>query len=139
MPFQVVSSTNRVEHQNRTRLIEGTINASLIWHFTLSSELTFTSLTLSLDGVPFASEDVVLTKFRDKFAVNFIQSSEISITLVISEVTAAHNGVFSCEVFAREQAQITWKSNVQVVVIGKIFLFERFFFLKDLTLLKYVN
>ncbi|XP_015749898.1 PREDICTED: interference hedgehog-like isoform X2 [Acropora digitifera] len=118
MPFQVVSSTNRVEHQNCTRLIEGTMNASLVWHFKLSSELTFVSLTLELNGSPIASETVVFTHFRDKYAVNSIQSSGIIITLVIFEVTAALNGIFSCHVFAREQAQLTWKSHVKVDVIA---------------------
>ena len=128
MPFQVVSSANRAEHQNQTRLIEGTINASLVWHFKLTSDLTFTSLTLELNRVPFASDTGVLTNFTDKYAVNLIQSSEIIITLVIFEVTAAVNGIFSCDVFARKQVQLTWKSNVQVDVVGKIFLCERFNF-----------
>ena len=128
MPFQVVLSGSRIEHQNRTRLIEGAINASLIWHFKLSSDLTFNSLTLALNRVPFASDTGVLTNFIDKYAVNLIQSSEIIITLVIFEVTAAVNGIFSCDVFARKQIQLTWKSNVQVDVIGKIFLCERFNF-----------
>ena len=122
MPFQVVSSTIRVEHQNCTRLIEGTMNASLVWHFKLSSELTFVSLTLELNGSPIASETVVFTHFRDKYAVNSIQGSEIITTLVIFEVTAALNGIFSCHVFAREQAQLTWKSHVEVDVVGKIFV-----------------
>ena len=86
MPFQVISSINRVEHQSQTRLIEGSINASLIWHFKLSSELTFVSLTLELNGAPVASETGLFTQFRDKYAVNLVQSSEIIITLVIFEV-----------------------------------------------------
>ena len=125
MPVQVVSSTNRVEHQNQTRLIEGTINASLIWHFELSSELTFVSLTLELNGAAIASETGVFTQFRDKYAVNLVQSSEIIVTLVIFEVTAVHDTIFSSEVFAREQGVISWKSNVQVDVFGKNFLCER--------------
>ena len=125
MLFQVVSSTNRVEHQNLTRLVEGTINASLVWHFNLSSDLTFVALTLTLDGATIASDIGVLTYVRDKYAVILIQSTEINITLVIFEVTVAHKGTFSCEVFARKQAQLSWKSNVQVDVVGKIFLCER--------------
>ena len=124
----MVTSTNRFEHQNQTRLIEGTINASLIWQFRLSSELTFVSSTLELNGAPIASDTGVFTQFRDKYAVNLVQSSEISVTLVIFEVTAAHDTIFSCEVFAREQGVISWKSNVQVDVFGKIFLCERFNF-----------
>ena len=123
MPFQVVSSTNRVDHQNQTRLIEGTINASLVWHFKLSSDLAFVALTLTLDGATIASDIGVLTNFRDKYAVILIQRTEIIITLVIFEVTAAHDSIiFSCEVFAQEQGVISWKSNVQVDVVGKIFL-----------------
>ena len=75
-----------------------------------------------MNGSPIASETVVFTHFRDKYAVNSIQSSGIIITLVIFEVTAALNGIFSCHVFAREQAQLTWKSHVEVDVIGKIFV-----------------
>ena len=124
MPYQVVSSANRVEHQNRTRLIEETINASLVWHFKLSSDLAFVALTLTLDGAAIASDIGVLTNFRDKYAVILIQSTEIIITLVIFEVTVARKGTFSCEVFARKQATLSWKSNVQVDVVGKIFLCE---------------
>ncbi|XP_067056838.1 fibroblast growth factor receptor 2-like isoform X2 [Acropora muricata] len=118
MPYQVVSSANRVEHQNRTRLIEETINASLVWHFKLSSDLAFVALTLTLDGAAIASDIGVLTNFRDKYAVILIQSTEIIITLVIFEVTVAHKGTFSCEVFARKQATLSWKSNVQVDVVA---------------------
>ena len=81
-----------------------------------------------LDGAPIAAEIGVLTQFRDKYGVNLVQSSEIIVTLVIFEVTAAHDTIFSCEVFAREQSILTWKSNVQVDVFGKIFLCEKFNF-----------
>lgn len=109
-------------HRNLTRLIEGTINASLSWDFSLSSDLTFDSVSLGLGAVGIAVVDgptiEVLEGFKDKYAINWIPNQRI--TLVIFRVTTEHNNTFVCEIIAKRGTKRTWTSNVQVDVVGKI-------------------
>ncbi|XP_015764606.1 PREDICTED: fibroblast growth factor receptor 3-like isoform X3 [Acropora digitifera] len=114
------SDSRQVVHRNRTRLIEGTINASLSWYFSLSSGLTLIGVNLKLETNGIAVVDnqkqEVSAGFKDKYAVNWIPKQRI--TLVIFKVTSEHNATFACEVVASGNAISTWKSHVQVYVVA---------------------
>ena len=116
------SDVPQVFHTNRTRLIEDTINASLSWYFSLSSGLTFAGLNLKLKTNTIAFVDnknqEVSAGFKDKYAINWIPNQRI--TLVIFKVTSEHNATFACEVVASGNAISTWKSHVQVYVVGRV-------------------
>ena len=119
----VQESDSRWEvHRNYTRLIEDTVNASLSWNFSLSAGLTFTGVNLILktDTIAFASNDKqgVSTGFKDKYAINWIPTQRI--TLVIFNVTIEHNATFVCEVVALGNGLSTWRSKVQVDVVGRV-------------------
>ncbi|XP_068686976.1 tyrosine kinase receptor Cad96Ca-like isoform X2 [Montipora foliosa] len=122
LPFQIVPDSDVVEHLNSTKLIEGTINATLSWQFSLS-EFTFESLTITFDGTAIAgvqsSGQGVNSGFKDKYELNWILGSQ-RVTLVIFQVTTAENGTFTCEVSAQTVGAFTatrWRSNIQVDVV----------------------
>ena len=125
LPFQIVPDSDVVEHLNSTKLIEGTINATLSWQFSLL-EFTFESLTITFDGTAIAgvrsSRQGVNPGFKDKYELNWILGSQ-RVTLVIFQVTTAENGTFTCEVSAQAVGAFTttqWRSNIQVDVVGKL-------------------
>ena len=101
-------------HRNRTRLIEGTINASLSWYFSLSSGLTLNGVLLKLktDNIAFATnqKQEVPAGFEDKYAIDWIPNQRI--TLVIFKVTSEHNATFACEVVATGNTISTWRSDM---------------------------
>ena len=119
----VQQSNSRQEvHRNYTRLIEDTINASLSWYFSLSSGLTFLGVNLKLETFNIAVVDYqnqeVLAGFKDRYAINWILKQRI--TLVILKVTSEHNATFGCEVVASGNGILTWRSQVQVDVVGRV-------------------
>ena len=124
LPVLIVqeSDSRQEVHRNCTRLIEGTINASVSWYFSLSSGLTFTGVNLRLKTVSIAlvnnNRQEVLAGFKDKYAIDWIPNQRI--TLVIFKVTSEHNATFACEVVASGNAISTWKSHVQVYVVGRV-------------------
>ena len=109
-------------HRNHTRLIEGTINAPLSWYFNLSSGLTFLGLNLKWGtdtiAVVNSQKQEVSAGFKDKCAFNWIPNQ--GITLVIFKVTTEHNATFACEVVALGNGIQTWRSHVQVDVVGRV-------------------
>ena len=109
-------------HRNRTRLIEGTINASLSWYFSLSSGLTLNGVNLKLktDYIAFANNQrqEVSAGFKDKYAINWIPNQRI--TLVIFKVTSEHNATFTCEVGSTGSIFSVFRSHVQVDVVGRV-------------------
>ncbi|XP_068734072.1 uncharacterized protein [Montipora capricornis] len=120
-PTQTISKPavgDAEEHLSRTSLLEGTINASLSWQFTLSSDLTFHGLALKFNDTPIAGEFQIEDNFRDKYAINWIPSERI--TLIIFHVTTEVNGIFACEVGAQspQGGLVTFKSKNQVDVIA---------------------
>ena len=116
------SDASLVIHRNNTKLIEDTINASLSWYFSLSSGLTFigANLRLKTDTIAFVDNQnqAVSAGFKDKYAINWIPNQRI--TLVIFKVTSEHNATFACEVLASENGISTWRSQVQVYVVGRV-------------------
>ena len=121
-PTQTISTPavgDPEEHPSSTSLLEGTINASLTWQFTLSSDLTFLALGLTFNDTSIGGQLQISDNFRDKYAINWIPSERI--TLMIFNVTTEVNGIFGCEVFAqiKQGGFATFRSNNQVNVIGK--------------------
>ena len=121
-PTQTISKPavgDAEEHLSRTSLLEGTINASLSWQFTLSSDLTFHGLALKFNDTPIAGEFQISDNFRDKYAINWIPSERF--TLIIFHVTTEVNGIFACEVVTRikQGGFVIFKSKNQADVIGK--------------------
>ena len=116
------SDASQVIHRNRTRLIEDTIDASLSWNFSLSASLTFTGVNLKLktDTIAFVDNQNqgISAGFTDKYAINWIPNQRI--TLVILKVTSEHNATFACEVLASGNGISTWRSEVQVDVVGRV-------------------
>ncbi|XP_015777383.1 PREDICTED: fibroblast growth factor receptor 3-like isoform X2 [Acropora digitifera] len=114
------SDVSMVIHRNHTRLIEGTINASLSWYFSLSSGLTLVGVNLKLktDNIAFVNnqKQEVSAGFKDKYAINWIPNQRI--TVIIFKVTSEHNATFACEVVASGNAISIWRSHVQVDVVG---------------------
>ncbi|XP_068733307.1 fibroblast growth factor receptor 3-like [Montipora capricornis] len=106
------------EHLSSTSLLKGTINASLSWHFTLSSDLTFLALGLTFNDTSIGGQSQISDNFRDKYAINWIPSERI--TLIIFDVTTEVNGIFGCEVFTliKQGGIVTFKSKNQVDVIA---------------------
>ncbi|XP_068685602.1 tyrosine kinase receptor Cad96Ca-like [Montipora foliosa] len=109
------------EHLSRASLLEGTINGTLSWQFSLSSDLTFFIIGLKFNGTLFGrilrtGEAQVLDNFRDKYAINWRPFQRT--TLIIFYVTTEMDGIFSCEVLARTPGgfvTFTSKNKVEVV------------------------
>ena len=116
------SDSHQEVHINYTMLIEGSINASLSWYFSLSSGLTLLGVNLKLktDNIAFVNnqKQEVSAGFKDKYAISWIPNQRI--TLVIFKVTSEHNATFACEVVASGNAISAWRSQVQVVVVGRV-------------------
>ena len=115
------SDVSRVFHRNRTRLIEDTVNASLSWYFSLSGLiLNGVNLKLKTDNIAFADnqKQEVSAGFKDKYAINWIPNQRV--TLLIFKVTSEHNATFACEVVASGNGISTWRSEVQVYVVGRV-------------------
>ncbi|KAK2549873.1 Basement membrane-specific heparan sulfate proteoglycan core protein, partial [Acropora cervicornis] len=114
------SDSHQEVHRNYTRLIEDTINASLSWHFSLSSGLTLIGVNLKLKTVTIAfvsnQKPEVSAFYKDKYAINGIPNQRI--TLVIFNVTTEQNATFACEVVASGNGVSTWRSEVQVEVVA---------------------
>ena len=133
LPIQNIPDNAIVEHTNHTTLPQGTY-ASLTWRFSLSSDLTFDSLTIRFDKEAIAgiwsSGQGVVPSFEDKYGITWIPSQRI--TLGIFHVTTAQNGTFVCEVTAAKgHAIATWKSIIEVDVLGKHYkcYYERYRFI----------
>ncbi|XP_068733594.1 immunoglobulin superfamily member 10-like [Montipora capricornis] len=120
-PIQTVSDTDVVDHLgNSTQLLEGSINASLSWNFSLSSDLSFSALTVSLGGTIIAgvvsSGPAVQAGFGNKFDIRWIPFQRV--TLIIFNVTTEVNGTFSCTITATKGfGVVNFGSNIQVHVV----------------------
>ncbi|XP_068685579.1 fibroblast growth factor receptor 4-like isoform X1 [Montipora foliosa] len=113
------------EHLSRTSLLEGTINGTLSWHFSLSSDLTFVTFSLKFNDTLIgkilpSGQFEVLQRFRNKYAIDWFPFQRI--TLIIFYVTTEMNGIFSCAVVAQTPTgfvTFTSKNKVEVVVPPK--------------------
>ncbi|XP_015777830.1 PREDICTED: uncharacterized protein LOC107355763 [Acropora digitifera] len=105
------------------QLVEGTINATLSWHFGLT-ELIFKSLLIFFEGnsVARVSSSVNGTppSYANRFGLDWIPNQNL-VKLLIFNVTTEDNGTFSCRVKADSLDrfdEFQFISNVQVDVVG---------------------
>ncbi|XP_067018977.1 uncharacterized protein [Acropora muricata] len=100
-------------------LHQATINASLIWQFTLTA-LSFTGLHLRFNGIfvgnigPLA---VLRSKLKHRFGLDWNHNQSI-IRLIIFNVTSEETGTYSCKVLAKGLWDYEFESNVQLDVVA---------------------
>ena len=123
LPVQTVPDVqNPVVHMpNSIQLLKGTINASLSWNFSLSSDVSFVRVKVAFKGVTIGTavpgQSGLLSGFG-KFDFLWIPSQKA--TLIILNVTTAENGAYSCEVQADKGLDnFIWRSEIEVNVVGK--------------------
>jgi len=113
-----------VYHTKSTQLLEGATNATLSWNFSLTQDLTFTSLNLkfndeSIGGVRVSGQSGLIEAVTERF--NFIWIPNQKATLMIFSVTTNESGTYDC-VVSTDQGFATkvWTSKVQANVVGKL-------------------
>ena len=106
-------------------LREGSINASLSWNFSLSSDVTFSSLAIFFDSNAIAgvrSNGIYGVEpgsgFEEKFVFRWISSQRA--TLIIFNVSSADEGLFACKVTTLGGGSTIWLRNIQVTVVGTL-------------------
>ena len=125
-PTQIVqTAADPVKHFSSRQLFEGTINATLSWHFGLT-ELVFNSLLIFFEGnsVARVSSSVTGTppSYANRFGLDWIPNQNL-VKLFIFNVTTEENGTFSCRAVAYSLdgfSEFQFTSNVQVDVVGKL-------------------
>jgi len=124
LPVETIVDEN-VYHTNSTQFLEGSNHSTLSWNFSLTSDLSFSSLNLKLNGVSIAGalssgQHGVLDGFTERFDISWIPIQRV--TLVIFNVTTNEDGTYACEVSTAEGFVVkVWKSKIQVNVVGKLF------------------
>ena len=125
-PTQIVQAVaDPVKHFSSRQLFEGTINATLSWHFGLR-ELIFKSLLIFFEGNSVARVSPSVTgtppSYANRFGLDWIPNQNL-MKLFIFNVTTEDNGTFSCRVTADSfdgYDPFVFESNVQVDVVGKL-------------------
>ena len=125
-PTQIVKAVrNPLKHFSSRQLFEGTINATLNWHFGLT-ELIFNSLIIDFEGNSVARVTSSLAAIRppyvNQFGLDWIPNQNL-VKLLIFNVTTDENGTFLCKVTADSLDgfdTFVFDSNVQVDVGGKL-------------------
>ena len=125
-PNQIVqAAVYPVKHFSSRQLFEGTINATLSWHFGLT-ELIFKFLLIVFEGntVALASSSVTGTppNYTNRFGLAWDPNQNL-VKLFIFNVTTEDNGTFSCRVTADSldrYSEFDFRSNIQVDVVGKL-------------------
>ena len=103
-------------HTNNTSLYIGSSNKRLNWRFDLAQDPI--SVLLQLNGATVATIAPstplvrVTQPFTSRVNVTWVSGH---VTLIIFTVTAADEGVFSCQLTAFSGA---WKRNIKVAVVG---------------------
>ncbi|XP_067030281.1 uncharacterized protein [Acropora muricata] len=110
-------------HFSSRQLFEGTINATLSWHFGLT-ELLFQALAISFEGntVACISSSVNGTRpgYANRYGLEWNPNKKL-VKLFIFNVSMEDNGTFSCRVVADSLDRYSayqFTSNVQVDVVG---------------------
>ena len=104
-------------HTNNTSLYIGSRNKRLNWRFNLAQDPI--SVLLQLDGTsvatiaPAAPLVTVTQPFTSRVDVTWVSGH---VTLIIFNVTAADEGVFSCVLTT--VSGNAWKRNIKVAVVG---------------------
>ena len=126
LPTQIVqAAADPMKHLSSRQLFEGTINATLSWHFGLT-ELIFESLLIFFEGISVARVSSSVTgippSYANRFGLDWIPNQNL-VKLFIFNVTTEDNGTFSCRVTADSLdrfSKFRFRSDVQVDVVGKI-------------------
>jgi len=122
LPVETIVDVN-VYHTNSTQFLEGKINATLSWNFSLTPDLSFNTLNLKLNDVPIAGalssgQHGVLDGFKERFDVSWFSNQRFTL---IFNVSTNEGGSYSCEVATTEGfVGKVWKSKIQVNVVGKL-------------------
>ena len=136
-PTQIIQAVHDpVKHYGSRQLYEGTINATLIWHFSLRG-LIFESFIILFAGKSVARVSSSVTgtrpRYGNRFGLDWIPNQNL-VKLFIFNVTTEDNGTFSCRVTADSLDRFTefhFTSNVQVDVVGKLKVkFRKLYFYK---------
>lgn len=125
-PNQIVqAAVYPVKHFSSRQLFEGTINATLSWHFGLT-ELIFKSIAVLFEGKSVARVSSSVTgtppSCANRFGLDWDPKQNL-VMLFISNVTTEDNGTFSFRVRADSldgYSQFQFTSNVEVDVVGKL-------------------
>ena len=123
LPVETIVDVN-VYHTNSTQFLEGKINATLSWNFSLTADVSLNTLNLKLNDVTIAGalssgQHGVLDGFKERFDISWFPNQRV--TLVIFSVTANEKGAYACEVSTTERfVTKVWKSKIQVNVVGKL-------------------
>ena len=110
-----------MKHFSHRTLHEGTINASLRWHFKLT-DLKFVVLWFDGKGLAGAhsSRHRVQPPFENQFGMDWILN-ESFVRLIIFNLTIKENATFTCRVLVlKAHLTFTFYSIVQVDVGGKL-------------------
>ena len=117
-PVTTVSDYNEV-HTSKIQFYEGSINEQLNWRFSATQTVQFVNLVLDDTNVvanilPSTKEVTVSKDFTSRFNITWATGH---ITVVMYKVTTSDKGVFSCRLSVPGSV---WRSNIQVVVLGKL-------------------
>ncbi|XP_015749159.1 PREDICTED: lachesin-like [Acropora digitifera] len=125
LPTRIVQAviTNPVNHFSSRQLFEGTINATLSWHFGLKG-LIFESLFILFEGDSVARASPSLSgiqpSYANRFGLDWFPNQNL-VKLFIFNVTTEDNGTFSCRVSADSLDRFSvflFTSNIQVDVVA---------------------
>jgi len=122
LPVETIVDVN-VYHTNSTQFLEGKINATLSWNFSLTADLSFNTLNLKLNDVTIAGalssgQHGVLDGFKERFDISWIPNQRVTL---IFNVSTNEDGTYACEVSTTERfVTKVWKSKIQVNVVGKL-------------------
>ena len=115
-PVETVTDAQLV-HTNNIQLYTGSINKSLNWTFSLAQDPIVISLRLNGSGVASivtsTASVLVAPAFTSRVYVTWVTGQ---VTMIIFNVTAADEGVFSCQL-TTVSANV-WKRNIKVAVVG---------------------
>ena len=104
-------------HTNNIQLYTGSINKSLNWTFSLTQDPIVISLRLNGSSVATivtsTASVIVAPAFTSRVYVTWVTGQ---VTMIIFNVTAADEGVFSCQL-TTVSANV-WKRNIKVAVVG---------------------
>ena len=125
-PTQIVqAAANPAKHFSNRQIFEGTINATLSWHFGLT-ELVFESLAVLYGGntIGRISPSVNGTPpgYANRFGLDWIANQNL-VKLFIYNVSTEDNGTFSCRVSVDSLdgfSAYQFTSNIHVDVVGKL-------------------
>lgn len=109
-------------HTNNVQLYTGSLNKRLNWKFSLAEDPVLVLLQLDGSGLatitPSTSSVTVAQALSSRVNVTWVSGH---VTLIISNVTTADEGVYSCQVTTANVK--VWKRKINVAVVGNYKVF----------------